>query len=409
MIGRKKRIITGSHPHAAVAGCGISLVGDTNTGILITDPFQIDVGFIVLCDNAQAFGRPVYESDYVYGFRLVQDSTYVGANTCAGFTYTGQVCPFDVTTRSSPSAGTLVDLFTTSPYTVSQIWSGALAKTGNTLFATAVDFFDTPGTHFSVVDISTPSAPTLTNDYTHGFTASYLGAYTVGGNAYAILIDDGTSTMYVYDTADAQQSSTAINYPIDLCNNGTTAYLFTGEVSYLIEAWDMSNPASPVSLGSYSTGLDFANDSAVGIDVVGTTVFYTAYDFSADTYYLYAVDFSNPASPAALGSITLHATGSDTFLDAVASNTRATTIVDSTYFSGKVAHAIDASNPSAMTDCSPNAIAYSNAAGVIWNANKYNRRSDGDTSYVYGWGGWTFDESPTQFSYDTHLAVYRVV
>lgn len=408
---RNKKIITGSHPHVNAVGCGITLVGDAPTGTPVISYFQSDVGYVVVCWQAIYGGRPVYNSDYVHAWRYTQTATYVGMNTCTDFNYTGELWTFNVTTRSAPTPTGAITLFTEGPDASSKTFNGTAARTGATLFAISKETdILTTSVRLHVVDVSTPSAPSLTNTYTPTIangTRVFLNAYTVSGSPYAALVvNSGVSELDIYDSGGTSQSSTTFNYPLGSEMVGTTLYAATGEASYLIEAWDLSNPASPSPLGNYSTGLDFSNDSLLGVSADGTTVFYAAYVFADDKTYLYAVDFSTPGSPVALGSIVLLNNGSGTFYDLDASSTRVGALLD--YAPTLVAHGIDVTSPAAMTNCSPDGQAYYNTAPVTWHAYRLSRRADGDGAYLYGWGDWIEDDAPTSISFDAHLAVYHI-
>jgi len=144
---------------------------------------------------------------------------------------------------------------------------------------TEVGFYDTPGDARCVQVVG---------------TLAYVADYSSGLRIIDLSNPAAPVEVGYYDTS---------GYAHDVQVVGTLAYVAAGDSGLRII--DVSNPATPVEVGFYDTwGIYDAWGSACGVQVVGTLA-YVAEDFYTGISYLRIIDVSNPAAPVRVGSYSL--------------------------------------------------------------------------------------------------------
>jgi hypothetical protein len=148
-----------------------------------------------------------------------------------------------------------------------------------------------------IVDVSTPSAPTLAGSY-YGNSLPY-GVAVSGSYAYVLA---GTS-LEIVDISDPKSptleaSYARTTYASNIVVSGSYAYITSSKG---LEIVDISDPKSPAFAGSFDDILYMGD-----VEVSGSYV----YSISADN--LVIIDVSNPKSPAFAGSFDVSGDRSDT-------------------------------------------------------------------------------------------------
>ena len=141
-----------------------------------------------------------------------------------------------------------------------------------------------------VVDVSTPSAPTVIGTLDAGGSCNWLAC--LGDVVYARFFDIGLAVVDVSVPASptiAQILDTPINVAT-LTVVGDRLYHSGG---YDLWAWDLADPLAPVLLGATAIGMDLKAD----LVVQGTTTY-----VAGNNMGLIAVDWSDPATAAIVAS-----------------------------------------------------------------------------------------------------------
>jgi hypothetical protein len=135
-----------------------------------------------------------------------------------------------------------------------------------------------------------------------------LGGVTTGLNPYSVYVQGRyayvanytSSTLGIYDVSNPASpvsvgsvATGSYSYPISVYVQGRYAYV-ANSGSGTLGIYDVSNPASPVSVGSVATG-----SSLDSVYVQGRYAYVAEYGY--DTLGIY--DVSNPASPVSVGSV----------------------------------------------------------------------------------------------------------
>lgn len=229
------------------------------------------------------------------------------------FAYIGGGLAMDVVDVSDPAHPSLVKTYTTTD----PISSSVSILVNNNIYYRTIDLRGQLSGGFQIIDVSTPSNPTLAGKFITeiGYRANQVQvvnglAYVVGGYPYSFYADTGLS-LRVVDVHDIHNPKLLVNFApesgggiwdtwatvpaVQVINN--TAYIITGFGK--LEIVDMSNPISPTVLSDSGFGL------YRGVQVVGDHAYVTYVADSANVdpqTGFYIVNISNPYSPTELSN-----------------------------------------------------------------------------------------------------------
>lgn len=208
---------------------------------------------------------------------------------------------------SNPASPTLLGRF--NPPGLFRWYPPYYFKAGTGLYVLGTTAYMSAGTGgLYIIDVSNPASPTLLGSY-NAYPGSAEGVYVLGGTAYLTI-----RSLYPY-YINAPESWTGL-LVIDVSNPATPILLgsysmpenaikvqVSGTIAYVTEqgkrsdGWngltiiDVSNSASPQLLGNFNMG------TAQGIYISGKTAY-----VAGGSGGLMIIDVSNPASPKLLGS-----------------------------------------------------------------------------------------------------------
>ncbi len=184
---------------------------------------------------------------------------------------------------------------------VSNYATPANARTVQVIGTTAYVACDTSG--LQIIDISTPSSPTLIGASDTPGTA--VGAYVVGTTAYIADYDQGLRIINI-----TQPDRPTL---IGVYNPGGKSYRVPqviGTTAYV--GWDgglriinITNPSSPTLIGTYSLGGYYGR----AVQVIGTTAY-----VAADGLGLKIINVANPSSPTLIGTYDTPGTAVDVYV-----------------------------------------------------------------------------------------------
>lgn len=239
---------------------------------------------------------PTYATPFADTVVVAGNYAYVGDQQ-------GGLDIFDV---SAPSSPMLVGSYPVD----NQPYASSVAVSGNYAYINGLNYHDV-----ITVDVSNPSAPALVTSImipSSNFGISYPSGVAVAGNYLYVAdylpaieivnISDPTHPSIVgrYATSPFHPGPGATYGPNALAVSGN--YLYVADLGTGFYILDISNPASPVLVGSYDPGdigslSSFANQYS-GVQVEGNFAFVT--DISGN---LIELDVSNPTAPTLVESL----------------------------------------------------------------------------------------------------------
>ncbi len=224
---------------------------------------------------------------------------------------------YSITRGTLPAAAA----FTASDGTL--VWTPVSADAGQTHEVTITVNDGRSGTDSETFDIVVPAAITLTpvgslDDspqlLLHG--AFGVDVFTIGSNTYAVVAseyDDGIQLVDITNPASPAAAgslndtgSTVLDGPqgVDVFTIGSNTYAAVASfVDGGIQIIDITNPASPAAAGNLTDTGSSVLDGARDVDVftIGSNTYAAVVSLDEDGIQL--VDITNPASPAAAGSL----------------------------------------------------------------------------------------------------------
>lgn len=182
-----------------------------------------------------------------------------------------------------------LQIFDISSHTI-PVWEGSVSTSGFAE-AMAVDYplvyMADGAAGLQIINVSDPTAPVVIGSYN---TPGYAGDIRLVGN-YAF-IADGSSGLQVIDISSPsalQPVASQPGTPSDInAFYGSYAYSRSGTI---LRIWDMTNPMTPVELGSLDMEVNLR-----GIDISGAYAYVLADD-------LRIVDIADPNAPIEVGSL----------------------------------------------------------------------------------------------------------
>jgi hypothetical protein len=244
-----------------------------------------------------------------------------GASTCT-LTSSWQRCTYTTTVTSwgGPSSGTKIDVIENTDYASAQTWviDGAQMETGSAA-TTYTDTSRSAGSTLLRASTNSTSALQVQN-------ASGVNVISVDTTLNEVTVSGSTPTL-----AGSVATGTA---PQSVYVQGRYAYVVNG-TSDTLQVFDVSTPASPVSVGSVATG----TTNPDGIYVQGRYAYVVNYNSGASTGLLQIYDISNPSSPAYVGVTSTFTISSGNAFSAIAVSGRYA------YVSTGTIYVVDVSNP----------------------------------------------------------------
>ncbi len=154
----------------------------------------------------------------------------------------------------------------------------------------------------------------------------------VSGN-YAYMVRDGGTNFLVVDVSTPASASvvgslTLTGVPTNIAVSGNYAYVSNTDNSQELQIIDISNPLSPILMGSYNAP---GSANATGVFAIGTTVYLVRASSSDDEFSI--IDASVASKPFILGSLDLGANANEVVVSgnyayvASASNTQELQVV----------------------------------------------------------------------------------
>ena len=134
------------------------------------------------------------------------------------------------------------------------------------------------------------------------------------GNYAYVVRNDGTPDFVVIDVSNASSPSIAgslslIDAPTNIFVSGDYAYVSSRSDLQELQIINISNPSLPIQVGFFNAS---GSADALGVYVVGTTVYLTRASSSADEFLI--INASTPILPTLVGSLDLGATGNEVFI-----------------------------------------------------------------------------------------------
>ncbi len=164
-----------------------------------------------------------------------------------------------------------------------------------------------------VVDVSDPNHPQRVGHlFLPGLVMDIaLVKDAAQGHTYAYVVAGNGAGLYVVEMADptkpvVRDKRYSGSYVSEIVIAGGYAYL-SGSVSHIL---DVTNPAAPVEVGTHSLAQSISWERVAAVvtdDAQGRRYAYTAYEDYRRIYGLRIVDVTDPAVPAALGSLAMNA------------------------------------------------------------------------------------------------------
>lgn len=233
----------------------------------------------------------IYTSDfYLSTSRAEYDGGYMYLSGDYNPFGTGFIAVVDVSTRSV--VGSVVDpLLRTG-------WN-ALAKNGDYVYVGTV--IGTPPTYFTVVDVSTPSSPTIVGSLSDAFFSSNFLTLAAYGTDYVVAVI-ATSKIAIIDVTNPAAPSLvgSITDATNLTGNNLSSVV-VGDYVYIngsdwTSVYDISNPASPTWVRNVAGSAEFAYE----FQPDGDTVW-----MSGSPGMFAALDVTDPSDPLTVGWVSL--------------------------------------------------------------------------------------------------------
>lgn len=228
--------------------------------------------------------------------QLSADTTYYfKVYTCG----TGGLCTGSNEVSESTTAATVDKLTSVGSLDTNNAIS--VFKSGNYLFVTEGYYLSSSETHgLFVVDVSTPSSPSMVGTYSVTGADEPTGVFVSGNYAYLSMLS-ASQSLRIIDISNP--ASPALAGSIDEGTQGGDEVFVSGNYAYFagwglgLRIIDVSNPASPSD-----TGLWDDDNSLRHVFVSGNSAYVLG------NSKMHIIDISNPASPGTTGSITLPGT-----------------------------------------------------------------------------------------------------
>lgn len=195
-----------------------------------------------------------------------------------------------VANAANPESLVILDVSDPAAITkLGSVW-GLLVSVYDVTVAGTYAFLVGDGDGLKIVDVSDPTAPTLVGESPafHGVSVSVQNGY-----AYAVEFDtDPTSGFRVFDVSNpsAPVQTAFVPHPwlSDVAVVGNIAYLSSG---FLLESYDITDPSTPVAIGSLSM-------SAFRLDASAQQLYAAGFDDG-----LQIVDVTDPTLPSVIGAV----------------------------------------------------------------------------------------------------------
>lgn len=216
----------------------------------------------------------------------------------------GTASNFIVLNISTPTAPTIVSTTTFSGTPTN------ITVSGNYAYVTTT----TASTGLEVINIATPSAPTLSKSVSFTGTAAARGVYVNGNYAYVVRASDtttGANEFNVVNITTPASASVVGGYNNNIQMNevyasGNYAYVATNSTTAEMLVINVTTPASPTLGATYNPATTLAATTVSGY---GNTV------WLGMSTTLDAINVTTPTAPARLGTFTAAGTINDVELD----------------------------------------------------------------------------------------------
>ncbi|WP_300006504.1 DUF4347 domain-containing protein [Anabaena sp. AL09] len=302
--------VVGNYAYVAVAGKGLQIIDVSNP----TNPtFKGNYDTSGLANGVQVVGNYAYVANgggygdgYTYsGLKIIDISNPTAPSLKGDYANPSLALDRDVqvvgnyayvAAGSNPGIGgysselKIIDISTpTAPtlkgkYDISDVSANGVQVVGNYAYVAH------GGSGLEIIDISNPTAPTLKGNYDTSGDA--LGVQVVGNYAY---VADSLSGLQIIDISNPTAPTLKANY--DTSGFASTVkvvgnYAYVADSLSGLQIIDISNPTAPTLKANYDTP-----ERANGVQVVGNYA-YVADDVSG----LQIIDISNPTAPTLKGS-----------------------------------------------------------------------------------------------------------
>lgn len=293
--------VTGSGPSYTVTVTGMTSSGTVVASIPAYAAVSVATGLpsqaSTSIDNTVTVCIPVlsvlgtFEQDkFALPYVMVDDANYLYVGVTAPTFTKGSLYIYDKTTLTV--VGSIVS--------DNRIWFGnryTMAKSGNYLYIGTVFTTGFPS-HFTVVDVSTPSAPAIVASITDAtfFPGSILSVYVYGNYAYCMASTSGLVTVNITNPLTPTITAASSASATILGASGTKLYLSTTGATGAVFVYDITTPSSPSYTGfSALSHIRYALEGVVDNDII----------WWSGSSVVGSLDISTPTAPFAVGGVSV--------------------------------------------------------------------------------------------------------